>query len=120
MQKNLLLKLPKKKELEKFNQHYDTILEIFSKIPQQDFLKIVDTLTEIRLINSTERDKAKRIACVPIRIRALMKAVSAMIERTAKPQKQLKNFMCALEPYDCFYPIVQDLKKAGLLPYCSL
>ena len=120
MQKNLLLKLPKKKELEKFNQHYDTILEIFSNNPEQVFLKIVDELTEIRLIDSTERDKAKRITCVPIRIRALMKAVSAMIERTAKPQKQLKNFMCVLEHYECFLPIVQDLKKAGLLPYCSL
>ena len=119
MQKNLLLKLPKKKELEKFNQHYDTILEIFSKNPKV-FLEIVVKLTEIRLIDSTERDKAKRITCVPIQIRALMKAVNAMIERTAKPQKQLKNFMCVLEPYECFHPIVQDFKKAGLLPYCSL
>ena len=122
MQKNLLSALPKKKEfhpMEKFNQHYDTILEIFSSHPEI-IPDIVAKLTAIRLIDSTERDQAKRITCESIRIRALMKAVGAMVKRAAKKEKQLKSFFGVLAPYEYFDHIIQDLKESGLLLYCSL
>ena len=121
MQKDLLSKLPpplqekeeQKKPSELFRQYYDTILEVLS-IEKSISEPLAKKLTEVQLIDASERDQVKTITCEPIKIRALMRAVDIMIEKAVLPDIQLQRFMGVLAPYVCFSHIIVELQEAGL------
>ena len=121
MQKDLLSKLPpplqekeeQKKPSELFRQYCDTILEVLSS-EKSISEPLAKTLTEVQLIDASERDQVKTITCEPIKIRALMRAVDIMIEKAVLPDIQLQRFMGVLSLYDCFIDVVDELQEAGL------
>ena len=121
MQKNLLGKLPKWKPNRKQKKHeqnkssqlflryYDVILDIFSKnieISEEVAVK----LTEIRLLDPTERDQINTITCEFIKVRAMMRSVDAVLKKAVRPHIQLQKFMGVLAPYKCFSCVVHELQ----------
>ena len=125
MQKNLLEKLPDRKQypyyreqkkpewnnsLRRFLQYYHEILEIFSKNIEISE-PVAENLKEAGLIDAVERDQVKTIACEPIKIRALMRAVSIMIKKAVRPHTQLQKFVGVLSLYKCFSDVVHELKE---------
>ena len=121
MQKNLLGKLPKWKPNRKqkkdeqnrssqlFLQYYDVISEIFS-----DNIEISEAvavkLTEMRLLDPTERDQINAITCESIKIRAMMRSVDAVLKKAVRPDIQLRKLMGVLASYKCFSCVIHKLQ----------
>ena len=110
---SLLEKEEQDKPSELFRQYYDTILEVLSS-EKSISEPLAKTLTEVKLIDASERDQVNTITCELIKIRALMRAVDIMIEKAVLPDIQLQRFMGVLSLYDCFIDVVDELQEAGL------
>ena len=121
MQKNLLGTLPKRKPNRKqkkdeqnrssqlFLQYYDVISEIFS-----DNIEISEAvavkLTEMRLLDPTERDQINAITCESIKVRAMMRSVDAVLKKAVRPDIQLRKLMGVLASYKCFSCAIRELQ----------
>ena len=85
------------------------MLEIFS-----DNIEISEAvavkLTEMRLLDPTERDQINAITCESIKIRAMMRSVDAVLKKAVRPDIQLRKLMGVLASYKCFSCVIRELQ----------